>query len=128
MKNKILILIALASILIPLASALYLDQYSIEDFFQSEIVILTIVFLILFAFVYAALLKSVFKDQKQIAAVVALGVSALITIALYTQGGIDYLLEMTSSGSQIIVTLGVIIIGIVIVWAFVKFLGKSFGK
>lgn len=123
MNKKILSLFAFLLVL-PLVSAFYIEDILYSEW--GEFIVLAAVFIIIFAFIHFSLSKSFFKENIGTCAVISLAISALISYALYKEEAIDWLIEIISTGSSIIVTIGVIIVFIVILWAFIKFLKKSF--
>ncbi len=122
--KKILNLFLVILLISPLVSA-----FDIEDLFYGEWgdwIILGLVFIVLFAFIHFALSKKYFKDNVGVAAVISLASSAIISYALFATGRLEQLIEIISLSGQTITIIGVIIIGIVILWSFLKFTKKSF--
>jgi len=123
MTNKKILSLSILILTLPLVSA----TFYLEDIIENQTIILAVVFLILFTILRFALAKTVFRENNMVSALIALCISALITFALFQRGTIDELMYVISTSSQVLVTIGVIIISIVIIWAFVKFIRAAFG-
>jgi len=129
MNKKILIFLTILLVL-TMPSVLAFDSYDLEymlyDLMDNEFVILGLVFVVLFAFIHFSLSRKIFKENIGACAVIALASSAIISFALYREGAIDWLMEWVAFSGKTLAIIGIIVVFLVILWAFVKFTKKSF--
>lgn len=121
---KKLLMIILTTLALPLISAYSWGKGyygSPLDYLENEWVIFGIIFIIAFAVIYFAVYKT-FKENKAIAAVIALGVSLLISLAM-AQRGLLY-----SYAGDTIGNMALLVGFLILVIAMFKVLLENFGK
>lgn len=121
--KKLLTTILLTILALPLISAQWGGGYygSPLDYLENEWVIFGIIFIIAFAVIYFAVHKT-FKENKAIAAVIALGISLLISLAM-AQRGLLY-----SYAGDTIGNMALLVGFLIVVIAMFKVLLENFGK